>query len=311
MAISEILTALMKIFIIIIPGYILSKKKILNDDQAKGISSIVLNVTWPCLVVASLQMPFSEELLVNSGYIIVAITIIFFAAYLISTLTCKAIKMNKQKAYLFTFMLLFSNTGFMGIPVAGALYGSEGIFYAALRDSLGDIFVFTIGMMLIRKSTAAEKAHMNPKELLTPGFFSIVIGIALFLLNIELPNFIGDSLDIIGSATTPLAMLIIGLQLGKVNFKELLGDGKLYLLSALKLIAMPTLILLALHFIIGDLSLFLKLIILEEAMPVATCTVIFTEQYNGDANFAAKGVLLSTVLSIITIPIFAILIEML
>lgn len=308
MATAEIILSLVKLFLMIIPGYILSKKNIIDEHQCKGVSSIVINLTWPCLIVCSLQMAFSVELVINMGYIAVAMLAAMVIAYAFAKGTCRVMNIDKSKAYLITFMLMFGNTGFMGIPVCTVLYGQEGTFYAALLDAIGDIFIFTVGLLLIEKSTG-KHIGLGIKHFLTPGFASIVIGIGLFVSGIQLPDVIYMPLDKIGSATTPLAMFVVGYQLGNIHFKEMIGDIRLYAMSALKLLAMPVIFYAVMMIVFGELSLFAKVVVLEMAMPVAACTTMYSEQYDGDVGFATKGVLLTTVISIITLSIFAVIIE--
>jgi len=304
----EILVPLLKLFLIIIPGYILSRKNMISEEQSKGISLIVVNVTWPCLIVDSLQMSFSRMLLINAGYVLTVLLLTLIVAYLLSQAACRTIKIEKNKTYLYTFMLLFANTGFMGIPISNALYGKEGVFYAVLIDSLCNVFIYTFGIMMIKKSTGMyEKADFE--QLFSPGFFCIMIGAVLFLTNTKLPSVLGDSVTLVGSATSPLAMLILGFQLGKIRFRELVGDLSIYILAGLKLIVIPLIFLAGLSFFLSDLSLFAKIIILEASMPVAASSAIFTQKYDGDVRYTTKGVLLSTAISIITIPIFAILVN--
>lgn len=308
MATAEIILSLVKLFLMIIPGYILSKKNIIDEHQCKGVSSIVINLTWPCLIVCSLQMAFSVELVINMGYIAVAMLAAMVIAYAFAKGTCRVMNIDKSKAYLITFMLMFGNTGFMGIPVCTVLYGQEGTFYAALLDAIGDIFIFTVGLLLIEKSTG-KHIGLGIKHFLTPGFASIVIGIGLFVSGIQLPDVIYMPLDKIGSATTPLAMFVVGYQLGNIHFKEMIGDIRLYAMSVLKLLAMPVIFYAVMMIVFGELSLFAKVVVLEMAMPVAACTTMYSEQYDGDVGFATKGVLLTTVISIITLSIFAVIIE--
>ena len=309
MGISEVITPLVMLFIIIIPGFIFSRKNLINEVQSNGISTVIINLTWPCLIIDAMQVGFSREVLINCGYISVIIIVALVITFVLADILCKAIKLEAYKTYLFTFMLLFANTGFMGIPIINALYGKEAVFYAALLDMVFDIFIYTVGIMLIQKSTSAS-AKASLKEFLSPGVFAIVLGFMMFLFDFRLPPIIGGSVKIIGAATTPLAMFLIGYQLGKINIKELLGDINIYVLSVAKLIAIPAIMFVIMYLTIGNESLLAKVIVLEMSMPAAACTVLFTQQYRGDVTFATKGVLLTSVLSILTIPIFAILLQM-
>lgn len=301
--------SLLKIFLILLPGVYFGRKNIIDEKQCEGISSIVVNIAWPCLVITALQMDFSETLLINSGLLAGAFVIVSVLAYAVGMVLCRFLKTDDQITYLIIYMFLFSNTGFMGIPVCETLYGEEGVFYAALMDSLSDVFVFTVGTFLVKKSMGVTIKN-NPKELITPGLISIVIGVSLFLLDIKLPALLGETLATIGGITTPLAMFIIGYKLGKMKIKDMLGDRTAYIVSGFRLLVLPAIVLVALWGLGVEMTVLTKVIAMEIAMPVATCTVIFVEQYKGNTQFASKCVLLSTLLSVVTIPIFAMLLEM-
>lgn len=302
--------SLLKIFLILLPGIYFGRKNIIDEKQCEGISSIVVNIAWPCLVITALQMDFSETLLINSGLLAGAFVVISVLAYGVGMILCRFLKTDEQIMYLVIYMFLFSNTGFMGIPVCETLYGEEGVFYAALMDSLSDVFVFTVGTFLVKKSMGVIIKN-NPKELITPGLISIVIGVALFLLDIKLPVVLGETLATVGGITTPLAMFIIGYKLGKMKIKDMLGDRTAYIVSCFRLLVLPAVVVLAFWGFGVEMTVLTKVIAMEIAMPVATCTVIFVEQYRGNTRFASKCVLLSTLMSVVTIPLFAILLEIL
>lgn len=301
--------SLLKIFLILLPGVYFGRKNIIDEKQCEGISSIVVNIAWPCLVITALQMEFSETLLINSGLLAGAFVVISVLAYVVGMVLCRFVKTENQITYLIIYMFLFSNTGFMGIPVCQTLYGEEGVFYAALMDSLSDVFVFTVGTFLVKKSMGVVIKN-NPKELITPGLISIAIGVTLFLLDVKLPSLLGETLATIGGITTPLAMFIIGYKLGKMKVKDMLGDRTAYIVSAFRLLILPAMVLVALMAFGVEMTILTKVIAIQVAMPVATCTVIFVEQYKGNTQFATKCVLLSTLLSVVTIPIFAMVMEL-
>lgn len=304
-----ILNSLVMIFILIIPGIFFRKREILTETQNEALSSVVVNLTWPCLVIDAMQVEFSIQTLKNCGYIFVISLIIFAILLLISFPLAKAMKMPKTKQYLMVFMLLFGNTGFIGIPVIKALYGTEAIFFAAIIELINDILIFTIGMALIQMSAGA-KLKLGVKQFLNPGLIGVLIGLALFMLDLRLPELLGGSVEMIGAATTPLTMFVIGFQLGGLNFKEIAGDWQVYIICFVKLMIAPLITLLIVKLWAGDLTLLEKVLIMSFAMPVGSVSVIFSQQYKGEVAFATKSVLLSTVLSILLIPIFAILMEL-
>ena len=159
MVVWPILSSLIMIFILIVPGVFFKKKNILTEDQNGAINSIVVNLTWPCLVIDAMQMKFSLQILKDSAYILVVCLLILAIIFAISFPVAKLIKLPKTKQYLTVFMLLFGNTGFIGIPVIKALYGTDAVFYAAIVELINDILIFTVGILLIQLS--AVKAAIN------------------------------------------------------------------------------------------------------------------------------------------------------
>lgn len=309
MVISEILTSLVMIFLIIIPGIIFRKKDIISAAQSDGISSLAVNITWPCLVVDAMQMDFSAAVLKDSGYMMAAAMVVFAMTAVVTLVLSKLLRLDNSKRYITAFMLLFGNTGFIGIPVIRALYGAEAVFFAAILEMVNDVVIFTIGMMLIQMSAGA-KLRFEPKLFLNPGLIGVIVGLLLFLLDIRLPEVIGGAVEMVGDATTPLTMFLIGYQLGGLKAKEILKDASIYVISFTKLLIVPVLALIVLRVAVGDFSLLEKVLIMSFAMPAGSVSVIFSQQYRGETAFATKTVLLSTLFSIVTIPVFAVMMEM-
>ncbi len=309
MLVWPILSSLIMIFVLIIPGIFFRKLNLLTEDQNGGINSIVVNLTWPCLVIDAMQMEFSIQVLRDSGYILVICFIVFAILLAISFPFAKLIRLPKSKQYLAVFMLLFGNTGFIGIPVIKALYGTEAIFFAAIVELINDVLIFTVGIMMIQLSAGAN-LKVNPRQFLNPGLIGVIIGLLLFLLNIQLPDLLGGSVSMNGSATTPLTMFVIGFQLGGLKLKEIIGDFQVYAICFVKLLVVPVIALLVVRLWVDDFSLLEKVLIMGFAMPVGAVAAIFSQRYKGETAFATKSVLLSTVFSLLTIPIFAIIMEL-
>lgn len=309
MVISEILTSLVMIFLLIIPGIIFRKKDIISAAQSDGISSLAVNITWPCLVVDAMQMDFSAAVLKDSGYMMAAAMVVFAMTAVVTLVLSKLLRLDNSKRYITAFMLLFGNTGFIGIPVIRALYGTEAVFFAAILEMVNDVVIFTIGMMLIQMSAGA-KLRFEPKLFLNPGLIGVIVGLLLFLLDIRLPEVIGGAVEMVGDATTPLTMFLIGYQMGGLKAKEILKDASIYVISFTKLLIVPVLALIVLRVAVGDFSLLEKVLIMSFAMPAGSVSVIFSQQYRGETAFATKTVLLSTLFSIVTIPVFAVMMEM-
>ena len=256
-----------------------------------------------------MQMDFSAAVLKDSGYMMAAAMVVFAMTAVVTLVLSKLLRLDNSKRYITAFMLLFGNTGFIGIPVIRALYGTEAVFFAAILEMVNDVVIFTIGMMLIQMSAGA-KLRLEPKLFLNPGLIGVIVGLLLFLLDIRLPEVIGGAVEMVGDATTPLTMFLIGYQLGGLKAKEILKDASIYVISFTKLLIVPVLALIVLRVAVGDFSLLEKVLIMSFAMPAGSVSVIFSQQYRGETAFATKTVLLSTLFSIVTIPVFAVMMEM-
>ncbi|MDO4546342.1 MAG: AEC family transporter, partial [Bacillota bacterium] len=305
MATLDIITALTKTFIIILPGYILKRMGLLTKEYTEGMSAIITYITYPCLVINAMQMEFSMEVLNNCKYVVLIFMCVVAISMILSKIIGLIVKLPKSQSGLLAFMLVFGNTGFIGLPVLNGLFGSEAVFYGALCDASYDIFMFTVGISLIRSAAAGEekqKITQTLKGILNPCFFGVVIGLILYISGITLPEIIGGPVQSLGAVTSPLAMLVVGSHLADIKIKELFNNKYVYLVCFLKLMVAPAIALLLVKLIIGTGSLLASVLVMQAAMPVAMCSVIFSEQYKADVSFSTKGVLLTTLLCIFTIP---------
>ena len=312
MGTAEILTSLIKTFIIIIPGYVLTRMGIMKKDHTESISSLITCVTYPCLVIDAMQTEFSAETMNNCKYLVLIFLCLIVLLLILSRLVTGLVNLPASKSGIFSFMLIFGNTGFIGVPVLGGLFGAEALLYGSLCDSLFDIFMFTIGVTLIRQAAAdGRKASVKEtlKSVFNPCLIGVIIGLTFYITGFTLPEIIGDPVSTIGSLTSPLAMIVVGAHLASIRFRELFSDAYSYLVGLMKLIITPLIALLLVKLTIGTGSVLSEVIVIQAAMPVAMCSVIFSEEYHADASFAARGTLLTTLCCIITVPLFALLLQ--
>ncbi|MDO4552781.1 MAG: AEC family transporter [Bacillota bacterium] len=309
MGISEILNSVLSIFVMILPGFALRRMKLLDQKHIGGLTTLVANVFLPCMVIDAMQMPFSREVWENCLTVMKVVLYALVIALLLTWLMVKLVKVSRNQLGVLFFMLLFSNTGFMGMPLLNALWGQEALFYAAILELATDIFMFTIGIAAIQYS-AGEKARLSFRMLLTPGLFSVIVGLVLFLNNWTLPGFLGDGVELLGSATSATAMVIVGAMLGGMSLKQLLGDRKIYAVTFVRLFLVPAAVFVLLRLIMGDFSLVANSMVVLFSMPAAALSAILAEKYGADSEFGTKGVMLSTVLSVLTIPLWTLLLTL-
>lgn len=308
----EVILALAKVFIMILPGYIITKLGMLQKHHTEGLATVITTVTYPCLVVTAMQMKYSSEVLNNCKYLVIIFFCIIVLSLIISRIIVHFVKLPASQASILAFMMTFGNTGFVGLPVLNGLFGKEAVFYGALCDSTFDLLMMSIGVALIRQAAAGEEKMTvleTVKSLINPCFIGVIIGLILYICKITLPPIIGGPVEAIGDVTSPLAMMVVGSHLARISFKDMFTSKYAYLVCLLKLLVAPAIAIILVKLFLGTGSLFTTVIILESAMPCAMFAVILSERYKADVQFATKGVMLTTILSLITIPIVAIFIS--
>ncbi|HWQ67261.1 MAG TPA: AEC family transporter [Methanospirillum sp.] len=299
MDLLAIVESIITLFLLIGTGYAAFRVGVINRQGVGGLSSLLVNVTLPCLIIESMQVPMTPQLLGEIGTIaqieLLVYTISFLCAFLVPLL----LKGSQYETGVFRFMLIFSNLGFMGYPVCQAIFGSESLFYVTLINIPFGLLVFTVGVFLIRPDLARNP---NLKQILTPGLTASLLGLLFFFIGFDIPSPFSESLILLGSVTTPLAMIVIGALLATLPVASTFGDVRIWAISLFRLMIIPGLIFLVLRPFIND-PILIGVPVLLSAMPVAANTVLLAEEYGVNSEIASKGVFLSTLLSVVTIPV--------
>lgn len=285
------------LFLIMAVGFYAKKRNYINEDTSKKLSEILLNITSPFLVISSFHLKFSMDMLFNAGIVF----IFSIGIHILTTVGGKLIfrKYTKDIKNVLIFCAVYSNCGFMGFPILEGIYGKAGIFYGSIYVMAFNIFLWTSGVMIFSGKRDAETIK---KAFLNPGIISVLIGLIIFIFSVQLPAPVFKAIDMVGSMTVPLSMLIIGAFLADIDMKSMLSGFSVYYGSIVRLIAVPLITLVVLKMIRFPNDL-LELCVILVAMPVAATTAIFAEKFEGDAPFASRCVAISTVLSIISIPL--------
>ena len=298
MDLLPIIESILTLFLLIAVGYLAYRTGVITRSGVTGLSSLLVNITLPCLIIESMQVPVTpdrvHEILVIFTIELVVYGVSFAAAFLVPYL----LSGSRFEAGVFRFMLIFSNLGFMGYPVCQALFGQESLFYVTLINIPFGLLVFTVGVFLLRPDLA-----QNPdlKRILSPGLVSSLLGLLLFFAGVTIPSPLSDSISLLGSVTTPLAMIVIGALLAPLPFCSMFGDFRIWVISAFRLGIIPLVVLVLLRPFVSD-PLLLSVPVLLAAMPIAANTVLLAEEYGVNAEIASKGVFISTILSLATIP---------
>lgn len=289
----------MVLFLLIVVGYVIRKLNIVSDAINKEIGALVINIALPCFLIVSMNMSFSVEMLKTSG-IFVLLSFAVYAGFALSAkFFSKLIGVEGKARDVFEYVLLFSNVGYMGYPVVKVVFGDQGVFYTAVYNLSFSVLVWSYGVYLMnRNSDHTEKR----KGILNPGLVAVLLGFFLFAFSIELPKPIFETLSLIGDTTTPLSMMFIGFILAQTEMKTIFRDWQVFALTAIRLVIQPLCVFLILK-IAGFEGLLLNIPVLIAAMPAAANTAIIASKYGSDYQLAAKVIYISTLLSVVTIPI--------
>lgn len=288
-------------------GLLCRKKNLITDLGEPVLSALLINVTLPCIIIVSMQREFNRELFNKSMIVLVASFLIHFAGYFLGLLLCKILKASSAEKGVWVFSLIFSNLIYMGLPIIEAMYGQEAVFYVSMCTVAFNSLSFTLGIKVITKGYSQNSKSNLKKILFNIPMWATFAGFIMFMFSISLPSPVYSALSSVGYMTTPLSMIIIGSILAKNNIKTVFLGLKMYIMIFIRLIAFPLCISFILNILISDKTI-VGVLTIVTAMPVATLAAIFAANYGSNRELASKFVFISTVLSVITIPIISLVI---
>lgn len=290
---------IISLFLIILIGVYGTRKNIINEEVNKGLRRILLEITLPLLVINSFTFDFAEGMGRNVLTAFIYSVVFMFIGGIISYILLIPIKTEKKK--ILHFANVFSNCGFIGFPIINSLYGSEGVVYTSIFNMVFTIALWSYGIIIFSDKISKENIK---KVLVNPAIIAVYIGIPMMLFKIKLPSAILDTTKIVGDMTAPISMIIVGSILSKVNIKDVFKEISVYYGALIKLVLIP-LILIGIKVILKDNSNIINTIIIIQAMPAAAMTSIFAADFNKEKEYSAIVVFITTLLSIVTIPIIA------
>lgn len=289
---SQVLT----LFLLIGVGVVCAKVKLLSDGAVKALANLVLYIATPCVIVKSCIREFDPAML--WGFL----TVIAVAAVThgLLILLAKVVFRDKEedRRRVFRVATVFSNAGYMAIPLQQAILGDVGVFYCAAYVIVFNVFLWTYGLA----EMSGESRLSVKKILLNPGVIGVVVGLLLFVLPIPVPALVVDGIGHLAALNTPVPMLIVGFYLAQTDLLAALKDGRSWLCMALRLVAAPAVALGALLLcgVRGDLLTSCMICI---ATPVATACTMFATRFDRNPRLSVNLVSLSTLLSVVTLPL--------
>lgn len=291
-----VLGQVLSLFLMIAVGFGLYKVKMINDTGAAQMTDLLLYAVTPCVVINAFCRPFDPRTARS-----IAVFALAGAAVMIFSIVCGRLIYRKGEdsaKAVQRFAMVFSNCGFMGIPLAGAVCGEDGTLLASVFVVIFNLFQWTYGLALM----SGEKLSVR-RALLNPCIIGLAVGLPLFLLPVSLPSFLQNTVGMMANLNSPLAMIVIGTHLAKTDLVSTLKDTRCYGVSLLRLVALPAVIMtaaVALPWL--DRTQTMTLAVMCGA-PVAASCVLFATKYKRDSQLASRLVALSTVFSLATLPL--------
>lgn len=307
MVVINAVQSIFSIVIMILIGYILMKKGWFDDKTPELLTRLVTNISLPPLMISTLLTNFDRETLLKSSSGLIIPFISIGICYILSKGIAKIINVKYERRGLFASMFFASNTIFIGLPVNLALFGEKSVPSVLLYYVANTFFFWTIGVYDIRKYAEGAYGRIISlktfKSIFSPPLLGFMVGVLLIFLNIHLPNFLLDTCRYLGNLTTPLSMMFVGITMFSVKIKDIKLNLEMGVLLSGRFIISPLVVLL-LTLLIPAPLLMKKVFIIQSAMPVITQAAIISKAYNADDKYAAVMVTLSTIISLLFIPLY-------
>jgi len=300
MDIMVVFQTMLKLFLLLILGFVLFKCHIFDEYTNKKISALIVNVASPMLIISSIVgVEGSNKSIV---FLMIGAGILMYIGFIIlGKIINRIFPFPKKDWPVYECMVVFANTGFMGYPVLLDVFGQEAVFYASLIHMAFNFFVYTYAIMCLTKGDDSE-FKLNFKQLLTPGIILIFVGIFIYLFAIQLPSVLMDTINSVGSLTAPLSMMMIGSSLAVYPIKDSFTDWRSYVFAFVRLMIVPFVTMIMCRLLHID-AYYANITIITNAMPVGSMVLMLATQYNANVKIVTRNIVVSTLLSVITIPI--------
>ncbi len=291
--------------ILIAVGFFAYKVKLVNEVGQKQLSNFLLYIVMPTVIINAYHKEFQAELLSGLLWSFALAVISHLIAIIASYLLFRKKEGDRQNA-INRFAGIYSNCAFMALPLIQSLLGDTGVFYASAYITVFNLLSWTHGIFLMSGSATRKDIK---KALLSPVVISVVVGLIIFFLQIPIPKLISTPIEYLSAINTPLAMVVAGIAIAQTNILSAFSDLKIYAVTAVRNLLIPLIMLLILRLLpLDDTVLLCNLI--ETACPTAAVCVMFATKYDLDAAYASKIMAMTTVLSVITIPIVVFLFQL-
>jgi malate permease and related proteins len=303
-----VITQILMLAIVVFIGAIAAKFKVLTSHTKDLLSKVIFNLSLPLMLFTNFfRLEATPRLIANSLLILAVSGFVIFFLLLVGWISVRLFRMKGAEAAVFKTHSMFGNTIFLGFPLITALYGVEGLLYASMYQLVSTVIMWTAGVIILShgNGTSWRKSLI---KVLNINTIATIAGLLLFIFSVRLPDILIKPMTELGSANTWLSMLYIGAMLYLSNVGGLLKKKSLYLISFNRLIFVPALLISIFYLIItltgiAPEKLVTSVIILEASMPCMATVVIMAKEFGSDDRLAVGNVFVSTIISIVTLPL--------
>ena len=300
MDIMVVINQMVMLFTIMMMGYLAVKIGIIDQSLQKSLSHLIVNVTLPLLMISSVAGADRSKAGATVSITFIVAAISYISTPIIGRLIALLLRVPKEQVSIYVFFTVFSNIGFMGFPVIDAIFGPQALIMAIIFNLLFNVLGFTYGVALY----SGGDTKLEFQTFLTPAVIASIASIVMFLVGIGVPEPFQSAIKSLGSATTPLAMLVIGISLSTIPLKQVFSELRLYPYTLIKQVALPAIAYLILKLVIDD-PLLIGVTVIVLAMPIATLSVILANEHDREVILSTQAVFLTTLASVFTIPLIA------
>ena len=305
MSFQSLLTIILTLFLLMVSGYACRKLGIITTESSKGLSRLIISVGQPMLIISALEnAPYSPENLKIGGEIVLIGFAIHALLCLMAFCICKTMKKDPDQIKIFEFSLIFANCGFIGFPILDSILGNGiGSFLGAFFGISFHLYLWTWGIMILARGRADIRMTLK-KALVNYGTIPCLIGVGLYLLKpiLPLPDFLGKTFAYLGSLCTPVSVLVTGALIATIPLSKMFTSKRLYLHSAIKLIAFPLTVCL-LAKLVGLSDTYVLLVTAMAGVPSAATVTMLAELYDIEPAYASQTVGMTSILSTATLPV--------
>lgn len=292
----RMLNAQMILLVYLAVGMYCVKVGLIDRDSKEKLVDIILRITLPCMIFNSFNKPLTPEVMKQTALILVVAVSISILSFLLGKVIYN--KYPQKKKSILQYCTLVNNSGFLGMPMVSAVYGSEGLFAASIFIIPNRIFMWTAGLAMF---TTADFRTKCKNILLNPCIVTVFLGIARRMTGFPVPEFLDTAIANTGAVTTPLSMMVIGTMLIGVPWKKLL-EPSIFRLAFVRLIALPLVALFILNLIDAQ-PLLAGVSLILTGMPAGSTSALLAAKYGADEDYASRCIVTTTIMSLATIPV--------